>query len=112
MLFIQTAVFGCHSLKKRMVMEAGYLLNKKGRWEVPFYRRVYGRFLSIISSKAPTTATAIIIATPKPMTYISVFDVGVGVGEGVTSGAGSAAKLVSADDGQNDSEPANVAMTV
>ena len=74
---------------------------------------VYGRFLSINkASTAPTT----MIATNRPAIagtkYMSATDVGVGVGAVVAAGAGSTAKLVSEDDGQYDSDPANVAKTV
>jgi hypothetical protein len=75
-------------------------------------RRVYGRFLMAAKSTAPTIAMAIMIATPMPMMYMSLFGTVIsGYGDAVGA-AGSTAKLASECEGQYDSLPANVARTV
>ena len=69
----------------------------------------YGRFLS---SNIPSIAIAMIMAIPIPKTYISVGGTdatGCSVGCG---GAWSTANAVTACDGQYDSVPANLAITV
>ena len=45
---------------------------------------------------SPMTTIAAIIPMPKPITYVSVIGAGVAVGPGVTSGASSTTKAVSA----------------
>ena len=48
----------------------------------------YGFFLSISNANtAPTTMITIMIAIPRPKTYVLVFDAGAGVGELVAEGA-------------------------
>ena len=60
----------------------------------------YGRFLSISTITAPTTAIATIMPATEGRKYMSDKDVGVRVGPGVASGAASTVKLVVSLDGQ------------
>ena len=65
-----------------------------------------------INNIAPTIAIAMMMATPMPRTYMSV---GGKVTAGCAVGVGAAAsttKAVSACDGQYDSEPSKLAITV
>src|SRR3990172_1095148 len=85
-------------------------VTKKG--EMDLFDGYYGRFLTRRASSAPTTAIAAIMPTAEYITYVSVLLGGIGSGPAGSRGAGSTTNDVSADDGQYDSEPANVAITV
>lgn len=60
----------------------------------------YGRFLTNSASTAPTIAFATMIAIAEPRTYVSVINVGAGVGTAVTAGACITVNLSSDPDGQ------------
>jgi predicted RNA methylase len=72
---------------------------------------VYGRFLSIIIVNAPTMAIATMIATPAPITYISVLDVATGCCVGVAA-ASLTTNAVCELDGQYDCVPWKLAITL
>src|SRR3990172_12085017 len=85
-------------------------VTKKG--EMDLFDGYYGRFLTSKASNMPTTAIATIMPTAEYITYVSVLLGGTGSGPAGSGGAGSTTNDVSSDDGQYDSEPANVATTL